>query len=78
MVVDLGRVMPRDRNARKEPAKQGGAGLGQLVQDETAPGELGEDGEKAGAGRRLQHEIGGVIAAAVAAAKPSAIGVENC
>ena len=58
MVVDLGRIMPRDRNARKEPAEQGGAGLGQLVQDETASGELGEDGKKAGAGRRLQHEIG--------------------
>ena len=57
MVVDLGRVMPRDRNVRKEPAEQGGAGLGQLVQDETASGELCEDGEKTGASRGLQHEI---------------------
>ena len=59
MVVDLGRVMPRDRNARKEPSEQGGAGLGQLVQGEAGPSKLGEDGEKAGAGRGLQHEIVG-------------------
>ena len=33
--------------------------VGEFVQDEAASGEFGEDGEKARAGRRLQHEIGG-------------------
>ena len=59
MIVDMGRVVLRDGNVRKEPTEQGGAGVGQFVQDEAAAGEFGEDGEKARAGRRFQHEIGG-------------------
>ena len=45
--------------AGEKMVEQPGAGLGQFVQDERAAGQLGEDGEQAGAGRRLQHEIGG-------------------
>jgi hypothetical protein len=78
MIVDLGRVEAGDGNGREEKRQQAGAGVGQLVEDERAAGDLGEDGEQAGAGRRLQHPVGRVIAAAWAATRPSGIGVENC
>ena len=39
----------RSRRAARE--------FGKLVEDERCAGHLGEDGEQAGAGRRLQHEI---------------------
>jgi hypothetical protein len=55
MIVDLGRVETGDGNGREEKRQQAGAGVGQLVEDERAAGDLGEDGEQAGAGRRLQH-----------------------
>ena len=38
-------------------SRRAGAGLGKFVEDERRAGHLGEDGEQAGAGRRLQHEI---------------------
>ena len=58
MIVDLRRVEAGDGDGRKEVVEQRRAGLGQLVQHERAAGDLGEDGEQAGAGRRLQHAIG--------------------
>ena len=59
MIVDLRGVEAGDGDAGEEMVQQPGAGLGQLVQNERAAGEFGEDGEQPGAGRRLQHEIGG-------------------
>jgi hypothetical protein len=58
MIVDLRRVETGDGNGREEKRQQAGAGVGQLVEDERAAGDLGEDGEQAGAGRRLQHPVG--------------------
>jgi hypothetical protein len=59
MVVDLCSIEPRDLNATaKEMIEQRRAGLGQLVQDQNAAGELGEDGEQARPGRRLKNAIG--------------------
>ena len=59
MIVDLRGVEAGDGDAGEQMAEQPGARLGQLVENERPAGELGEDGEQAGAGRRLQHEIGG-------------------
>ena len=42
-----------------ELAEQTGARVGELVQDERGAGELGKDGEEPGAGRGLEHEVGG-------------------
>ena len=58
MIVDLGRVEAGDGNGRKKKGQQAGAGVGQLVEDERAAGDLGEDGEEAGARRRFQHPVG--------------------
>ena len=58
MIVDMGRVVLRDGNVRKEPTEHGCAAVGEFVQDEAASRQFREDGEKARAGRRLQHEIG--------------------
>lgn len=57
MIVDLGRVEAGDGIGRKEGGKQVGAQLRQLVQNEPAARDLGEDGEKSGACRRLQHAV---------------------
>ena len=59
MIVDLRGVEAGDGDAGEQMAQQPGARLGQLVENERAAGEFGEDGEQPGAGRRLQHEIGG-------------------
>jgi hypothetical protein len=59
MVVDVGRVVPRDGNAREELIEQGGSDVRQFIQNEGIPGKFGEDGEKASAGREFKHEIGG-------------------
>ena len=45
--------------AGKSCAKNAGTALGELVENERGAGEFGEDGKKAGAGRRLQHDVGG-------------------
>ena len=42
----------------KQPVEETGTRVGKLVEDERCAGHLGEDREQAGAGRRLQHEIG--------------------
>jgi hypothetical protein len=57
MIVDLRGVEARDGNGRKERGEQIGAGLGQFVEEERAAADLGQDGEQAGAGRRLQHDV---------------------
>jgi hypothetical protein len=56
-IVDLGGVEARDGHGRKEGGKQRRPGLGQLVQDKRTAGDLGQDGEEAGSGRRLQHAV---------------------
>ena len=58
MVVDLLGVVPGDRNVAEQPAEQSGAGLGDLVQGKPGFGELGEDRQQPGAGRRFEHEVG--------------------
>jgi hypothetical protein len=58
MVMDVGGVMPGDGETGKELAQQSGASLRQLVQDEPAIRQLGEDGEQARPCRRLEHEVG--------------------
>ena len=57
VIVDLGGVEARDGDGRKEGGEQRRSCLGQLVQDKRAAGNLGEDGEEAGSGRRLQHAV---------------------
>ena len=57
MIVDLRGVEARDRQSRKEGGQEIAARLGELVEAEGAAGDLGEDGEQAGTGRRLQHDI---------------------
>ena len=58
VIVDLGRVEARDGKGRKEVGEKIGAGVGQLVEQERAAGDLGQDGEKPGSGRGLQHAVG--------------------
>ncbi|MBB4020094.1 hypothetical protein GGR16_005158 [Chelatococcus caeni] len=58
MIVDLGGVEARDGNGRKERREKTAAHLAELVEHEGGAGDLGEDGEQAGAGRRLQHTVG--------------------
>ena len=59
VIVDLGCVEARDGKGRKEEGEKIGAGVGKLVEQERAPGDLGQNGEKPGAGRGLQHAVGG-------------------
>lgn len=58
MIVDLGRVEAGDGQGRKEGREQPGAHLGQLVEDERAAGDLGQNGEEAGPGRGFEHTVG--------------------
>src|SRR3546814_7445388 len=58
MIVDLGRIEAADRNGRKDRGQKTGAGVGQLVQNERAACNHGQDSEKAGAGGWLQHAVG--------------------
>src|SRR3546814_780373 len=57
VVVDLLGVVPGDRRLAVETGQESGAGLGGLVERQRGPGHLCEDGEQAGAGRRLQDEV---------------------
>jgi hypothetical protein len=57
VIVDLGGIEARDGNGRKEGGKQRRPGLGQLVQHDRPARDLGQDGEQAGSGRRLQHAV---------------------
>ena len=59
MIVNVGRIMPADRNVRKQMAQELGARVGKLVQNQAAAGELGKNGEQACARRWLQHKIPG-------------------
>ena len=58
MIVDMRGVEPRDGDAGEESVENAGAGVGEFVEDERRAGELGEDREQAGAGGRLQHDVG--------------------
>jgi hypothetical protein len=53
MIIDLRGIEPGGRAAREQQAKKIGAGVGQLVQSQSAAGDLGEDRQKPGPGRRL-------------------------
>ncbi|CEG10271.1 hypothetical protein BN961_03709 [Afipia felis] len=59
MIVDLGCVEAGHGNGRKEGGDECGPGFGEFVEDKRAAGDLGEDGEQAGAGRWFEHAIGG-------------------
>ena len=59
MIIDLRRVEAGDGDAQEELIEQRRARLGQLVQDQRAAGQFGEDGEQPGASGRLEHPIGG-------------------
>ena len=56
MIVDMGGVVPGNGNARKQQAEQIGARRGKLVERERGPGDLGMDGEQAGAGRGFEND----------------------
>ena len=58
MIVDVGRVVPRDRDIGKQQREQIGAGIRQFVQDEVRACEFGKDREQAGSRRRFQNQIG--------------------
>ncbi|HUZ13209.1 MAG TPA: hypothetical protein VMU93_10200, partial [Caulobacteraceae bacterium] len=60
VIVDMRGVIAGDGRAGKERSEQPRTGLGELVEDERCPGELGEDSDQARPGRGLQHEIGKV------------------
>src|SRR3546814_4213782 len=55
MIVDLGRIEAADRNGRKERGQKTGAGVGQLVQNERAACNHGQDREEE---RRVGKECG--------------------
>nr|WP_246755829.1 hypothetical protein [Bradyrhizobium sp. CCBAU 53338] len=59
VIIDLDGVEPGDLNAGKQTIEQCRTGFGQLVQYQAAAGELGEDGEQACPGGRLQNAVGG-------------------
>ena len=58
MIIDLGRVEPRDRNGREEIGQETRTRLGKLVEDKRAARDLGEDGKQPGTGGRLKHPVG--------------------
>jgi hypothetical protein len=47
--MDLRRIEAGDRKGRKEGGEEIGPGVGQLVEDQTAAGDFGEDRQEAGA-----------------------------
>ena len=57
-VVDLLGVVPGDSDVAEQAGEQSGARVGDLVQREPRFGELGEDRQQSGAGRRFEHEVG--------------------
>ena len=59
MVVDLLGVVPGDGNVAEQAAEQAGASVGDLVQGALRFGELGEDRQQSGAGRRFQNDVAG-------------------
>ena len=58
VVMDMGGVVLADGSVGEDPAQEGGAMIGKLVEDQARAGELGMDGEQAGAGGRFQHRVG--------------------
>ena len=59
VVVDVSGIVLTDGSVGEDPAQEGGAMIGKLVEDQARAGELGMDGEQAGAGGRFQHRVGG-------------------
>ena len=59
VVMDMGGVVLADGSVGEDPAQEGGAMIGKLVEDQARAGEFGMDGEQAGAGGRFQHRVGG-------------------
>jgi hypothetical protein len=59
VIIDLRRIEARHAKVGEEMREQIGPGLGQLIEDERAAGDLGQDREEAGAGGRLQDAIAG-------------------
>jgi len=57
MIKDRRGMAAGDSDAGEQMAQQPGASLGQFIENERTAGNLGEDGEKAGAGQRLRREI---------------------
>ena len=77
MVVDVGRVVPGDGNVRAELIEQGGSDVRQFIQNEGTPANSAKVARRPVPADGSRTRSAGVIAAAVAAANPSAIGVEN-
>jgi hypothetical protein len=57
VVVDVCGVELRRGNDGKELRKNAGAALGELVEDKGGAGQFSEDGKKACASRRFQHDV---------------------
>ena len=58
-VIDAGGVMRGNQAVREQPPQKRRPRIGDLVERQPRAGDLGEDGEKPRAGRRLQHDVGG-------------------
>jgi hypothetical protein len=78
MVVDVRGVKLRCGNGRKEPGENAGPAVCKLVEDKGGTGEFGEDGKKAGASRRLQHDVCRRDCGGNAGDERQPDGVENC
>ena len=59
IIVDLLGVEAGDRRLRKQRRKHGVASFGELVERERGSRDLGMDGKKSGARRRLEHDLSG-------------------
>ena len=59
VVVDVRGVKPGRGDGGKKLREDAGTALGKFVENERGAGEFSEDGKKAGAGRRLQNDVGG-------------------
>lgn len=57
-IVDLLGVVARDRNVAEQTAEKTGAGVGDLVEGKSRPGELGEDRQQARPGGGFQNDVG--------------------
>src|SRR5260221_8269199 len=59
VVVDVRGVKPGRGDGGKKLREDAGTALGKFVENERGAVEFSEDGKKAGAGRRLQNDVGG-------------------
>jgi len=58
-VMDLLRVVPGGIDAAEQTAEETGARVGNFVENEPRPGQLGEDRQQPRAGGWFQHDVGG-------------------